>query len=103
MKVYWTVHIKNFDEFIPYILKRYKNFKNNSDLSWFKSYYQESDYLYLLINVSDMTIEKNKYLLSYCHYNIVDKKWLDENNYQHMGEYHGRIDKLKKLDIISKL
>lgn len=103
MKVYWKVHINNFDSFIDYILERYKYFKNIRDLSYFKSYYN-NDYLYLLIDISDMmNVDKYKYLLSYCYANNDDRKWLDNDGWKYMGEFFNRKRKLEVLNIISKL
>ncbi len=38
--VYWKVYIDDFDDFIEYIINKYKNFDNATNLSQFNFYYR---------------------------------------------------------------
>lgn len=95
--VYWKVHISNFDSFISYILERYKNFNNINDLKYFKDYFNHGTFIYLFIDIEDNGL----YTLAYTNYR--DKKWADTQEWKYMGEFYGRRDKLKRLEIISRL
>lgn len=97
-KVYWTVHISNFDSFIDYILCRYNTIKT-LDLHRFKNYYRNSDYLYLCISDEDYT--DGSYALYYEKYEDSQKEWLDTDKWKDMGEFLNRRNKLEKINNLS--
>jgi hypothetical protein len=105
MTEYWKVHISNFNYFISYILNKYKYFVDRGgddtthNLYSFKQYYRHSEdnYLYLCIDVSE--IFDNRYVLTYCR----SSEWLEEHDCHNNGTFTDRLEKLKRLDKISKL
>lgn len=102
--VYWKVYIDDFDDFIEYIINKYKNFDNATNLSQFNFYYRYRGKRDALLLCVDMLDNKNdKYYLSCCYDDYSDIKWLSENNYIYKGEFKSRKKKLDKLNIISKL
>jgi len=98
MKIYWKVHNRDFDSFISYILVRYKNFSND-DLNLYRDYYHGKEYIFLLIEESH---EKGRYYLSYTGCSSFSIEWLSYNNWEDMGKYCGRKEKLERLaEIVS--
>ena len=95
-KFYWKVHIRNYDSFISYILKMYKNF-NNEDMYCFRSSYRGEDYIYLVVKYN----EDGTYRLSYSVNTDNSRRWLIINDWKYKGEYNGRREKLERLAVVS--
>ena len=100
MEIYWLVRINNFEAFVDYISEKYKIFSN--DLMHFKGYYDNNNYLYLLIDNKNLNI--GEYRLTYADYDDRTRLWLsDINNWEYQGEFLGRKQKLDRLYKISRL
>ena len=102
MKVFWKVHISNFDEFEKFVYYKYKYFINGK-LKYFKSYYDEFDYLYLFISPANYLHTEHQMTFSY-NDEIGDPHKIEFAKY--MGEFNlikERSYKLAKLNIISNL
>ncbi len=103
MKLYWTVHINRFDDFIDYILREYnKEYKLNNfeEIYYLKANYvnlKVSNYLYFCI-----TDDHNNYNLTSVYYNDNNKVMLDFCNYKYMGEFNLRKEKLNRLNSLNK-
>jgi hypothetical protein len=97
MQIFWKVHISNFNCFVRYLYHKYGKFCNTSGIEFFINYYKHSglDYIYLCID-DDFSAVENVYHLSY------STNFLNTDKWKYMGEYHGRKDKLIKLDKLSK-
>lgn len=102
MKLYWKVHIKNFDIFVGYIMKEYKYFTN--ELYHFKKYYAHKyEYLYFFVSVYNDPITNafstKRYQLKFI---PIDEFSTDVKNkyenYRYMGEFNPRKEKLKFLN-----
>lgn len=100
MQLCWMVRINNFEAFIEYISEKYKI--SNNDLMHFKNYYDNKNYLYLLIDNNNLS--DGYYQLTYADCDDNTKRWLsDINNWEYQGEFLGRKQKLDRLYNISKL
>lgn len=95
MKVFWKVHISNFDYFIEYISKKYR--LGNPDLKIFKTYYRDNKYLYLCVEKAD----RYKYLLAYADDNDFSRNWFSNDGWVYKGEYLSRMEKLETLNKVS--
>ncbi len=99
MRVFWKVHIDNFNDFERFMWFKYKNF-TNKNLHYFKSFYRESEYLYLFIGPSNYS--HTEYQMTYSYYSeIFDPDKISVSKY--MGEYNlskERLYKLKRLNSI---
>jgi hypothetical protein len=108
MNKYWLVHIDDYDDFIIYIKKTFcdRNGFYNRDLYDLKKYYTPlHTYLYLCVdddNVHHLTNKDSVYYLSYMNFDDASNSWFIDNNWEYMGEFNARKNKLKKLSIISK-
>jgi hypothetical protein len=96
MKLYWKVHIKNYDSFMGYIIKLYENF-SNENLYYTRSSYRGEDYIYLLVKYED----NGTYRLSFTSYSDGSRIWLESNHWIYQGEYNSRKEKLERLEVVS--
>lgn len=96
---YYKVHRNNFDSFIAFLLRKYKDFQNY-DLNDFKPYYNNSDYLYLCIQYH---YSYNKFIMTYMNYSLESAEWYKRNSVSYCGEYHARREKLERLDKLSRM
>lgn len=101
---YWKVHYNNFDNFVKFISRKFTGKKINlkvDEICHFSYYYHyEDEYLYLCLSNNNFNEE---YILSYTQFNSHDEGWLKKNNYEYMGEFLGRKQKLERLNNINKI
>lgn len=109
MKHYYKVHIKNFDSFTDYIIKKYndKLFDTRVCFSRIKESYGDiinshNDPSYLYLSVDDIQDSEYYYYLRRMVYADESVAWFNTDGWKYMGEFSGRKDKLKRLDKISK-
>lgn len=108
MKVFWKVHIRNYDSFIDYINKKYCDQSFGDDIYHVdlikKIYYDNVDGInYRFLSVDDYRgISGNYYLRQMCYSNESFSVLISES-WKYMGEFNGRKQKLDRLNKISKL
>ncbi len=97
-KLYWTVHINNFNYFLKYLRKNYKII-NSRHIAYFIDYFDGNKYLYLSLRHDIYSL---RYSLGYMNYTDYSRNWYYERGYVYKGEFNNRKEKLNKLDKISK-
>jgi predicted AlkP superfamily pyrophosphatase or phosphodiesterase len=110
MKHYYKVHIKNFDSFIDYMIKKYndRNFDTQVSFLRIKESYNDSrnlfvDPSYLYLSIDDIQDSRYCYYLRRMIYNDESLRWFENNDWTYMGEFSARKDKLKRLNELSKM